>query len=328
LVKDTNACPVPRVSPHSPLSGTRACSRAGSRRRPGTNDVPFKAFLLCLMAATGFIFTGCTQLILRAAAPSLMPGFTASIFEECDTSLAEKAIPSSLKLMEGLLRNDPGNKEILVSLSMGFAGYSLLFVEPEDPERASRLYLRAFDYGLRALGDKGRILRDQGLQGQKLEVLLKTMDKDDYEALFWTTLSWNAWISLNLDQPKALSQIAAAEACLRRLLEMDPRYLHALPHILMGVSLSARPPLLGGNPEKARAHFEAALEENNGKFFLTQVYFARYYAVRVQDKVLFERLLRDVTTGDPNALKDVCLINQVMKQRAEFFRKTMDDLFF
>ncbi len=287
---------------------------------------PKKIVLLCLAAGTGFLFSGCTQLALRAAAPSLMPGFTASIFEECDTLLARNAIPSNLKLMEGLLKNDPGNQQILVSLSMGFAGFSLLFVEPENPERASRLYLRAFDYGLRALGDKGRILK-QGLPVRNLEAFLKTVDKSDYEALFWATLSWNAWISLNLDQPNALSQVAAAEACLARLLEMDPLYLHGLPHVLMGVNLSARPPLLGGNPEKARAHFEAALKENEGKFFLTQVYFARYYAVRVQDKALFEKLLQDVTLGDPTALKDVCLINQVMKERAMLLRKTVDDLF-
>jgi tetratricopeptide (TPR) repeat protein len=286
-----------------------------------------KIVLLCLAAATGFLFSGCTQLALRAAAPSLMPGFTASIFEECDALLARNAIPSNLKLMEGLLKNDPENQQILVSLSMGFAGFSLLFVEPENQERASQLYLRAFDYGLRALGDKGRILKQQGLPVRNLEAFLKTVDKSDYEALFWTTLSWIAWISLNLDQPNALSQVAAAEACLARLLEMDPLYLHGLPHVLMGVNLSARPPLLGGNPEKARAHFEAALKENEGKFFLTQVYFARYYAVRVQDKVLFEKLLQDVTLGDPRALKDVCLINQVMKERARSLRKTMDDLF-
>jgi tetratricopeptide (TPR) repeat protein len=279
------------------------------------------------MLAAAFLFSGCSRLVLRAAVPSLMPAFTTSIFEECDAELARNAIPSNLILMEGFLKNDPKNKEILTSLSMGFAGYSLLFVEPEDRERASRFYLRAFDYGFQALGDKGRLLKEQEFHVRKLEALLKTVDKSDYKALLWATLSWNAWISLNLDQPRALSQIAPAEACLRRILEIDPLYLHALPHILMGVSLSVRPPMLGGNPEKARAHFEAALKESDGKFFLTQVYFARYYAVRVQDKALFERLLQEVMAGNSKALKDVCLINQVMKQRAASLQKSKDDLF-
>lgn len=309
------------------FSPERLCSHVISRRQPENLQSPGIVFFFCLMLAAAFLFSGCSRLVIRAAAPSLMPAFTTSIFEECDAELAKNAIPSNLKLMEGLLKNDPENKEILISLSMGFAGYSLLFVEPEDRERASHFYLRAFDYGLRALGEKGRLLKEQGLHGRKLEALLKTIDKRDYKALLWATLSWNAWIGLNLDQPRALSQIAPAEACLRRVLEIDPLYLHGLPHILMGVSLSVRPPLLGGNPEKARAHFEAALKESDGKFFLTQVYFARYYAVRVQDKALFERLLQEVVAGDPEALKDVCLINQVMKKRAESLQKSKDDLF-
>jgi tetratricopeptide (TPR) repeat protein len=273
-------------------------------------------------------FCGCTQLIVRSAAPSLIPGFTASIFEECDPHLAKSAIPSSLKLMEGLLRSDPHNQEILHSLSMGFAGYSLLFVEMEDPERASQLYLRSRAYGLQALGKKAEGLTDPELSREKLQAVLQTIPGSDYQAFFWTTLSWNAWIRLNLDQPKALSQLPAAEACLRKLLEWNPRYMYGLPHVLMGVSLSARPPLLGGNPRQALAHFESALQESRGEFFLTPVFYARYYAVRVQDRVLFDRLLKGVTDGDPRSLKDVCLINRVMQQRAGDLRNQRDDLFF
>jgi len=49
--------------------------------------------------------------------------------------------------MEGLLKNDPENKKILTTLAMGFAGYSLLFIEPEDPERAASFYLRHWNTG-------------------------------------------------------------------------------------------------------------------------------------------------------------------------------------
>jgi tetratricopeptide (TPR) repeat protein len=283
--------------------------------------------VVCLSFLILVFFSGCTRLFVRAAAPSLIPNFTASIFEECDPELAKNAIPSSLKLMEGLLKNDPENREILLSLSMGFAGYSLLFVEMEDAERASRLYLRARAYGLQALGKKGERLMDPANSRETLHAALETISGSDYQALFWTTLSWNAWISLNLNQPKALSELAAAEACLKRLLELDSRYLHGLPHILMGVSLSARPPLLGGNPREALAQFQAALEISEGKFFLTQVFFARYYAVRVQDRVLFDELLQGVTSGDPGELKDVCLINRVMQQRANALKRQRDDLF-
>jgi tetratricopeptide (TPR) repeat protein len=288
-----------------------------------------KNTLLALAWFTALIclpLEGCMQVALRAS-PSLFPNVAATIFEECDPELAKASIPSNLKLMEGLLKNDPENQEILTTLSMGFAGYSLLFIEPEDPERASAFYLRALEYGIRALGEKGTALRNRDGRLEPVKTALQNMDHNDLEALFWATLSWNAWINLNLDKPSALAQLSVAEACLKRVLELDARFFFSAPHILMGASLAARPPLLGGNPEKARVHFEQAMEDNHRKFYLAQVYFAKYYAVRVQDKELFVRVLAEVLQGNPDELKEVCLINRVMQSRAQELAQHAEDLF-
>ena len=289
-----------------------------------------KKTLLALAWFTAIVclpLQGCMQVALRAS-PSLFPNVAATIFEECDPELAKASIPSNLKLMEGLLKNDPENKQILTTLSMGFAGYSLLFIEPEEPERASAFYLRALEYGIRSLGEKGAPLRNRDGRLEPVRAALKNMDPNDLEALFWATLSWNAWINLNLDKPSALAQLGAAEACLKRVLELDERFFFSGPHILMGASLAARPPLLGGSPEKARIHFEQAMQANHKKFYLAQVYFAKYYAVRVQDKELFARVLAEVIQGNPGELKEVCLINRVMQSRAQELAKRTEDLFF
>jgi hypothetical protein len=153
------------------------------------------------------------------------------------------------------------------------------------------------------------------------------MDQSDLEALFWATLSWNAWINLNLDKPSALAQLSASEACLKRVLELDEHFFYSSPHILMGASLAARPPILGGSPETARTHFETAMQKHQGRFFLAQVYFARYYAVRVQDKELFSRTLKEVLQGAASGIKEVCLINRVMQRRAQELEKQAEDLF-
>jgi len=292
----------------------------------GTESVVRKAIYTVLIILLCLPLQGCMQVALRAT-PSLFPNVAATIFEECDPELAEASIPPNLKLMEGLLKSDPENRKILTTLSMGFAGYSLLFIEPEDPERASAMYLRALEYGTRALGEKGAPLRNRDGGLEPVRAMLKNMDPNDLEALFWTTLSWNAWINLNLDKPSALAQLSASEACLRRVLELDEHFFYSAPHILMGASLAARPPILGGSPEKARIHFEQALQENHRKFYLAQVYFAKYYAVRVQDKELFARTLAEVVHGNPRELQDVCLINRVMQRRAQELVKQAEDLF-
>ena len=154
------------------------------------------------------------------------------------------------------------------------------------------------------------------------------MGTRDFEALFWTAVSWNAWINLNLDKPTALSQLGASKASLERILEMNEKYLYGFPHILIGTTLAATPPMLGGDPQRAKAHFEKALALGEQKFFLAQYYFARYFTARTQDKKLFFKLLDEVISGDPQALKDVCLINTIVQSMAGQLRETADDLFF
>ena len=59
------------------------------------------------------------------ASSSLIPNLTMAFFEECDLELAEQSLPAELKLIEGLLKNAPQNKELLTALCMGFAGYAM-----------------------------------------------------------------------------------------------------------------------------------------------------------------------------------------------------------
>ena len=75
-----------------------------------------------IILLTGLVlsFSGCVRLALYLS-PSLVPSFTEAIFEECDPVLAEDAIPANLKILEGLLRNAPGNKKISTALSMYIA---------------------------------------------------------------------------------------------------------------------------------------------------------------------------------------------------------------
>jgi hypothetical protein len=282
----------------------------------------FSIGICCLLFT---ILLGCTRLALRLS-PTLIDNFAASLFEECDVPMAQNAIPANLMLLEGLLKNDPDNKKILTSLAMGFTGYSLLFVEEGDPDRASRLYERAREYGLYALGKQ--ILSQAGSGGpEAVESVSKDMGHDAFEPLFWYTMAWIAWINLNLDKPIALSHLGATQRLTARLIELNGSYMHGLPHVLLGTTLAALPPLLGGKPDQAKKHFEKAMTLSQGRFFLVQYYYARYYAVRVQNRGLFMQLIDEILGGSPKGMKDVCLINAVVQDQAKELEQRVDDLF-
>lgn len=271
-------------------------------------------------------FMGCVRLALQFS-PSLIPHMTETLFEECDPELARQSLPADLKLMEGLLKDDPNNRRLLTALCMGFTGYSLLFVEEEDPERASKLYLRAMDYGVKALGPEMGSLKEFTTGGKSIQDRLMSIVETGHMALFWFAMSWNAWINLNLDQPAALAQLSTAQSCVERVLEIKPDYLYGAPYILMGSILAGRPRMLGGDEARAREYFKRAMALSNGNFLMVHYYFARHYAVRVQDKNLFLQLLEEIESGPADGLKEVCLINSVIKRRVTGLRKRSEELF-
>ncbi|MEE4352130.1 MAG: TRAP transporter TatT component family protein [Desulfatiglans sp.] len=270
--------------------------------------------------------SGCVSMALRFS-PSLIPNLTESLFEECDTALVKESLPADLKLMEGLSKNAPGNRQILISLCKGFTGYAMLFVEEDNIDRASALYLRARNYGIRALGSKGFFLAESERGIKNVRKGLEKLGEKEIEALFWTIMAWNLWVNINLDKPAALAALAITQPCLERVLQVKPDFFYGAPQVLMGTLLASKPSLMGGDPVRARTYFEEAVEISNGRFFLVHYYYARYYAVRTQNKQLFISLLQDIAQRHPNELIEVCLINRVMQQKALKLLEESEDLF-
>jgi hypothetical protein len=273
------------------------------------------------------LFSGCALVTARITSPLISP-MMVSFFSECDSELAREAIPSQLKLMEGLLKVDPSNTELLKALCAGYAGYALLFVEDDSPARASELYFRARNYGIDSLGDFGRLLTAAPRGDKTIKEAVAKVGPESLEHLFWTTVAWSGWISLRGDSPEAISQIWMVRMCLERIMEIDPDYFFGTPYALLGSLLAATPPVLGGDPSKSRDNFEKAIRSSKGLFFLSHVYFARHFAVRVQDRELFISLLDQVDRTDPGELPEACLVNVMMKKKAKRLKLKTDELFF
>jgi hypothetical protein len=272
------------------------------------------------------LFQGCSSLSIQMATPMVQAQY-ASINEETDPVLAEQAIPASLKMLEGMLREDPGNETLLQNLSEGFCGYAFSFVEDTDTDRASRLYLRGRRYAERLLVADGapEHLAEQNLE--QLKGTLKTFNADHLHGLYWMGQCWAGWLTLNLDDLQAFIAISKIEAILQRTLELDESFHYAGPHMLLGAFYGGRSKLLGGNPGKARGHFDKCLELTQHKFLMAQVLYAKTYAVQMQDLSLFKKLLGEVMDAPADTLPEQQLANAVAKQKAQKLLESADDLF-
>ncbi len=260
----------------------------------------------------------------RAASGALDAGSSA-IDEEADPAFAAEALPAQIKTLEALLKSDPGNVRILSLASQGYAGYALLFAEDSDPARARDFYLRARNYGLRALERRGY----PGLASKtpaEIEAAVSRAGKGDVRALFWTGLSWAGWINLAKDDPAAVADLPRAVAVMKRALELEPDYYFGGPELFFG-TYYGRPRVFGGDPAKSKEHFEKAAAASGGRFLLTWVRYARVYAVSVQDKELYKSLLKRALDGAPDALPEARLANEVARRQAKAWLEKADELF-
>ncbi len=282
----------------------------------------------CVLLLTGLLLAGCfpSRIAVQVSLP-LAESQIMAVQEERDPKLAEQAVPANLKMLEGLLKQDPDNTWILENLAEGFCGYAFSFLEDEEPERASSLYTRGKDYALRAT-----ILRTGREKWQDLSLddwshALNEVNISHQPALFWMGQCWGSWLMQNLDSVKAFADIPRLESLMVKVLDLDPTFHYAGPHLFLGTFYGGRSKMLGGNLEKSRHHFEKALELTHNKYLLVRLFFAKTYAVQTQNRELFESQLQAVLQAPADLLPEQRLANQVARQKAAKLLEQVDELF-
>ena len=97
--------------------------------------------------------------------------------------------------------------------------------------------------------------------------------------------------------------------------------------MFLGVFYGGRSRMLGGNPDKAVEHFEAARKISAGKFLFPSVLQARFPALQTLDQEAFESLLKGVLDADPDALPEQALANRLAQKRARRYLGKMGEWF-
>ena len=283
------------------------------------------AVLLC--CAGLLVFPGCLRTIAVSTVGGMVDeGFDAFTSED-DLDFAEQALPGNLKLIDVLIKNSPDDVRLLRLASQGYASYALAFLEGKDDARARAFYLRARDYGLRILRQDERLARALDGTPDDLKAELARRDVDDVPGVFWSAFGWGAYIQLSLTDPAALVDLPRAEAMMEFVARTDSGYYYGGAHLFLGTLFGTRPRMLGGSPEKSRAHFETALRLTGGTFLLTYLYYARSYAVQTQNEALFEELLAKIRATPLDALPAFRLGNAVAKRKAEELLARKSELF-
>jgi hypothetical protein len=275
-----------------------------------------------------FILQSCSmkRLVTDAASPIIDGGIDA-IFMETDAEFAKDALAAQLKLLEGFILNSPENEDYLTYASMGFSAYAIGFVEDENPKRASQFYLRAKNYGLRALREEGDFAVAEDGTFEEFVKSLDSFDKEDVPKLFWTAISWGLYINLNMDDPKSLSELAKVEKMMTRVQVLDAAYFGGGADLFFGVIECVKPKMLGGKPEVGKKHFETAMTLSNNDFLLTKAFMAQYYCAATLDEEQFDVWAAEILAAAPpkNPMNNLPYV--LAKKKIAYLMTIKDDLF-
>ncbi len=282
------------------------------------------AVLVAMLALTS------CSLTRRVAVGQMVPvieNATESARERTDLPLVAQALPANLLLVDGLIRTDPGNAELLAQSAFLNFGYALGFVEGDSLELASQYYATGLAHGLRALQENKKFAARKDGTLEEYERGVASLRRKDVEALAWTTANWGRWISLNLESPAAIAQQPRLEALLTRLLQLDPEFEAGLPHVLRGMLHAMRPEMFGGKPDSAYVHFQKAFAISRGENLLYRVFYAEYYCRAVLDGGCFDAAL-DTVLATPNPGNPrFNLMNEIARQRAARLRLKREEFF-
>ncbi|MFQ5792625.1 MAG: TRAP transporter TatT component family protein [Acidobacteriota bacterium] len=253
-----------------------------------------------------------------------------------DPELIAAALPFNIKTIETLLASSPNHRGLLLAATTSITLYTYGFVEPEAQrmededfdraeevrQRAARLYMRAFHYGVRGLE-----VAHPGF-GDSLpcepEHTVSALEEHDVPLAVWTAAALGAAIGVAKDDPEMTADIAVVGALLHRAVELDEDFEQGTIHELL---LSYEAERVGGSKEKARQHYQRAYELSQGKHCSLWLSWAESMSVAEQNRDEFEELLDRVLSFDVDTHPENRLLNLLAQRRARWLRGRIDELF-
>jgi tetratricopeptide (TPR) repeat protein len=280
-----------------------------------------------------------TSKVLVRAQPSLQM--------ESSYEMAAKALPGTLKTVEGFWVVSPDNPTFLAMLTEGYCQYGSGFVDDdweialiekdfdrvaELDEHATKVYIRCLNYALKQLGKSYQ--EDLFGSEEVVAARLARAGKGQRTALMWAAVALASAINHNKDRVEMVGYLETAKAMLRRVVEIDEKYgapknkIHAaLPHVALAMAATGLSQALGGDPEYAEKEFQKAIELTDGKFLLAMVLEARWVQYRKNDRKAFHDNLVKVLETDPSIWPEQRLANEIALRRARRYLKQEKELF-
>jgi hypothetical protein len=307
---------------------------------------------LCALILSSAVLAGCgigeklafksTSKIMSRAAPGMQM--------EADYELARYAIPGSLKQVEGFWVAGPpadARERMERILTEGYCNYGTGFVEDDweaaifrkDLEqvdyhnaRSSHIFTRCLNYALKTLGPRWQ--KEIFAEPDVVAKLIQDTGHGQRFALMYAGAALGALINHNLTRIEMIAHLPTVQQIMERVVELDAKHgapankAHAaMPHIALGMIHSGRAPSMGGDPAKAKASFETALQITDGKFLMARTLMAYRVGKQTNDRKFFRAEITKVLETAPSVWPEQRLANEIAHRKARRYVSHEKEIF-
>ncbi len=276
----------------------------------------------CLGAC--LLLSGCASLI-SSAASGLADNLSAPIRNQNDPETVRDGAPAYLLLLDSFLEGSPEDPALLSAAAILYATYGTVFAD--DEARAARLTERARSYSTRALCNSFKPSCSwNGMRFEEYQTTLGELNEKHAKVVYSHGLATLTYIRAHSSDYTAIALLPFSEALFERYLQINDGSDEASIHTYLGILKCLIPAVLGGEPEKGRAHFERAIELSGGRDLSAKVEFARECARLLYERELHDQLLNEVLVADPN-VPGFTLTNVLAQRNAAELLASADDYF-
>ncbi len=222
---------------------------------------------------------------------------------------------------------DPKNAAALTNLSHAIYYYADCFLRPDEDN--PQLYKDTHEEGTRvaerALSALSPAFAEKMAAGERIEEAISVLNANAVPALYWRSSNMGRWATLE-SFATLLSYKDEIRAVMEFCLDEDPLYWYQGPDRYFGIFYAKAPGFAGGDMKKSAAHFNVSIDAHPN-YFGTRILMAEEWAVKEDNRPLFEELVNYVISADPNAIPAITAENQCEQRKAKKLLADADDIF-
>ena len=290
-----------------------------------------KGRILCILflPLAALLCLGCSVNTLLANKLTGVGGST--VFTgDSDPELVGDALPFAIKIYEALLESTPNHQGLMLTTGSLFVMYANAFVQgpaemiPSQEwqareaamKRAKLLYLRGNKILYDALDAKYRGFRQAN--EEELQPILQKCKKEDTGLLYWAVASGMAAYALDVFDFDLGRHMPEWSAMIQRAYELDPDFGGATLDEFLIIFYGSLPEMMGGDKERAKLHFDRALEKTGGRSAGAYISWAQSICVPAQDYETFKDCLEKALAIDPDADVSTRLVTIISQRKARW----------